>query len=224
MSEMEQTQTSMYDSLRVFILVFSIIPFLVFEQKRWVYLVLGILPSFVSIAFFDVIMDLSHLGFSKMLNYSNDYQLMQMRTIMAYFVLGTGCFVFQSIIKRNDEYNLKILKELQEKSDEIESQNEELLQSQESLNNLNQHLEEIVKAKTGDLENKNEAIIKYAHANAHAVRGPVARLLGLIQLSKMENNFRASLYFDKIEAETYQIDKIIREISSELNKLDDTDE
>jgi hypothetical protein len=63
--------------------------------------------------------------------------------------------------------------------------------------------------------------MKYAHSNAHFVRGPVARLLGLIQLSKLDNHISFPDLFNKIDNEVLDLDRVIKELSKELNKVDD---
>lgn len=106
--------------------------------------------------------------------------------------------------------------ELVEKTHEIETQNEELLQSQENLFQLNNHLENLVEARTQEVKNQNERLIRYAYSNAHHVRGPVARLLGLIQLSKMDVNLDYPFLFEKIEEQTREIDEVVKGINREL--------
>lgn len=106
--------------------------------------------------------------------------------------------------------------ELIEKSHEIETQNEELLQSQENLYQLNNHLESMVEARTQEVKNQNERLIRYAYSNAHHVRGPVARVLGLIQLSKLDVNLDYPFLFQKIEEQTLEIDQVVKGINKEL--------
>jgi hypothetical protein len=50
------------------------------------------------------------------------------------------------------------------------------------------------------------------------VRGPIARLLGLINLSKMDSSLEFPELFKMIENETHEIDAIINRISIELEK------
>jgi len=106
--------------------------------------------------------------------------------------------------------------ELVEKTHEIEAQNEELFQSQESLSNLNDHLEALVEARTNLVKNQNERLISYAYTNAHHLRGPVARLLGLIQLSKIDVNLDKLSLFQYIEMQAIEIDEVVRDINREL--------
>lgn len=108
--------------------------------------------------------------------------------------------------------------ELIEKTNEIETQNEELMQSQENLYQLNTHLENIVQERTREVQKQNEQLIRYAYSNAHHVRGPVARVLGLIQLSKMETDLNYPFLFEKIEEQTKEIDEVVKGINKELEK------
>jgi len=109
--------------------------------------------------------------------------------------------------------------ELIEKTNEIETQNEELVLSHENLHNLNTHLESLVNERTKEVHIQNERLIRYAYSNAHHVRGPVARVLGLIQLSKMETDLDYPLLFEKIEEQTKEIDEAVKGINRELENL-----
>jgi hypothetical protein len=142
---------------------------------------------------------------------------------VTYVILYTLIGYSSLILKRRYDEAFKTLIsqnfELVEKSNEIETQNEELVQSQENLHNLNTHLESLVNARTAEVQKRNEQLVRYAYSNAHHVRGPVARVLGLIHLSKMETNLNYPLLFEKIEEQTREIDGVIREISMELEKV-----
>ncbi len=106
--------------------------------------------------------------------------------------------------------------ELIEKTNEIETQNEELVQSHENLHDINNHLESLVNQRTEEVQRQNEQLIKYAYSNAHHLRGPVARVLGLIQLSKIETNLDYPFLFQKIEEQTKEIDEVVKGINKEL--------
>jgi len=121
--------------------------------------------------------------------------------------------------KRYDEVISLLLganHELIEKTHEIETQNEELIQTQENLYQLNNHLETIVEARTKEVTRQNEQLIRYAYTNAHHLRGPVARLLGLIQLTKIDSSLSLEFLCQKIEEQTIEIDQVIKGIGREL--------
>lgn len=66
--------------------------------------------------------------------------------------------------------------------------NEELTASHEEVRSLNDNLEKIVLSRTERINAQLQQLEKYAHMNSHEVRGPVARILGLIDLIQMEEN------------------------------------
>jgi signal transduction histidine kinase len=55
--------------------------------------------------------------------------------------------------------------------------------------------------------------------NSHEVRGPLARILGLIELSRLETDIDYRTFFEKMKQEANDIDKIVRMISDDLNKV-----
>jgi signal transduction histidine kinase len=135
--------------------------------------------------------------------------------ILVVFSAGTLKARYDSINQELKHVN----HELTEKSSEIEAQNEELIQSQDKLYSLNQFLEQTVEERTEQILLQNEKLLKYAYTNAHEVRGPIARVLGLVQLSKVDPDLELPFIFEKIEHETNEIDSIISRINVELEKV-----
>jgi len=146
----------------------------------------------------------------------NDIIVAGVTYIILYLVIAYSSL----ILKRRYDEAFKTLAsrnlELIEKTNEIETQNEELVLSQENLYQLNVHLESKVEERTREVQKQNEQLIRYAYSNAHHVRGPVARVLGLIQLSKMETDLDYPFLFQKIEEQTKEIDAVVKEINKEL--------
>ena len=99
-------------------------------------------------------------------------------------------------------------------------QNEELIQGQEKLNETNQYLEAEVSKKTENIKLQNRALINYAFANAHHVRGPLARILGILQLTKIDKDLDHVWVFKQLEDETNQIDVVVKQIGKDLNELE----
>jgi PAS domain S-box-containing protein len=69
----------------------------------------------------------------------------------------------------------------------------------------------------------NKKLLKYAHLNAHEVQGPVARLLGLIEISKLTNDADYPWFFEKVKKEGYDIDRILKLITKELDEIEQHD-
>ncbi|MBS1505449.1 MAG: transporter substrate-binding domain-containing protein [Bacteroidetes bacterium] len=64
---------------------------------------------------------------------------------------------------------------LMEQKAEIEAQSEEI-------HSINNNLEETIRKRTRELENKNKALEEYAFITAHKLRAPLASILGLVSL------------------------------------------
>ena len=216
---------STYDSLRIFLLVLSIIPYLIFDRNNWILLIIGVLPSFMSIVFFEIILRFWEVSILDVGKPEQGYELMQMRTIVAYCILSSGCFTFQFIIHKNDIYNKKSAVTLKEKSDEIEAQNEELKTIQAHLSKVNNDLEKRVQLRTEELKISNEKLLmknlqltEYAFYNSHKLRAPVASILGLVGL--MENKKATAedfpIFVEKIKQTTMNLDEVIMEINTIL--------
>ncbi len=172
MWEMASIDQSVYDGLRIFLLSLCFIPYLLFDRSKLPILMVGILPTLLSFLCFGYILQWAGLPQAPSGLTSDDFQLMPVRAFLAYAVISISCFVFQSIISRNDTYNKKLLTELSNRAEEIEMQNEMLVQSQSRLHEINQHLEKLVDEKTRSIKRQNEILLNYSFTNAHKVRGP----------------------------------------------------
>lgn len=102
--------------------------------------------------------------------------------------------------------------------DRYDKQKEELFFRQEKLNKLNTELENLVNERTLKIVQKNEQLTKYSYANAHRVRGPLARILGLLNISMLKTENDYHFYFTKIKFEAEEIDKILKEINADLDQ------
>ena len=100
-------------------------------------------------------------------------------------------------------------REIQQQSDEIQTQNEEISAQSEEILRINENLEEIVQERTRDLERKNKALEEYAFINGHKLRGPVATILGLINLFSKT----------KLDAEGKEINRRLQNTADELDGI-----
>lgn len=107
----------------------------------------------------------------------------------------------------------------------IWSRGRTLLKADGSLSNITLGIHTDITDRTNmeiDLVSYNTKLIKYAHLTAHEVRGPLARLLGLIQVSKMTSDIDYPWFFEKVNHEAQDIDKILCLITEELNEIGET--
>lgn len=133
-----------------------------------------------------------------------------------YFILTYATGVLKSGYDRIHQYLRDTNIQLNEKAKEIEAQNEELLQIQDNLSALNANLEKIVNERTAKIQVQNEALIKYSYTNAHHLRGPVARLLGLASVYKLEPKTNPDFFIEKMVDQAKEIDSVVKQINIDL--------
>jgi signal transduction histidine kinase len=85
------------------------------------------------------------------------------------------------------------------------------------LRELNLHLEQIVNERTEKVNQQNEILLKYSYTNAHHLRGPVARLLGLGELYKLENKSNPEFIIEKMVDQANEIDTVVKQINIDLS-------
>lgn len=84
-------------------------------------------------------------------------------------------------------------------------------------NRSHQELEEEVAKQTADLLHKNQQLEEYAYMNAHQIRGPLARILGLVLAFRAEAAYKIPDFFFYLEA----IEKSANELDEVINSIND---
>lgn len=77
--------------------------------------------------------------------------------------------------------------EVSNQRDELAKKNKQIEALNIELSSLNRYLEDKVDDRTKELVRKNKALLDYAFFNAHKLRAPIARMLGLLSIMKFEN-------------------------------------
>jgi hypothetical protein len=137
-----------------------------------------------------------------------------------YFVLNYATVVLKRKYDRSNQNLEKLFMELQERNNEIAAQNEQLLQTQDNLNDLNLHLEKKVNERAEKILLQNEILKRYSYTNAHHLRGPVARLLGLANVYSLDVTSNPAFFIEKMKEEAENIDSVVKKINSDLAPLE----
>jgi signal transduction histidine kinase len=107
-------------------------------------------------------------------------------------------------LKAQKQMLYKIIQELYEKEKDNLLKSEELIAQKE------------------EIELQNQKLLEYAFYNAHNVRGPLARILGLVYLLKREADKIGFIdndqYLDKLSESANELDLAVREMSHFLNE------
>lgn len=97
------------------------------------------------------------------------------------------------------------------------NQNEELTTQQEEIKSINENLEALIADHTRGIESKNRELSEYAFINAHMLRGPLSRILGLTNLMENDPGNYPPADLKRIRESAQEIDRIIKEINAVLN-------
>jgi signal transduction histidine kinase len=206
-----------YDS-RFFLLLFAIVPCLIFDTtEKWrLYgcLAFMLLPLIL----FDPVHEFFGVGYFQLGFASTSYYYINWVAVMVFIGIAAGCISLKVIIERaetqNETYRTELmgtntrlseaLNDLESRNQEITAQSEELMSSQDQLIDANKiiekqkvELQKQVKQINSDLQEANEELVKhnnelqqFSYSISHHLRGPIARLLGLTNLAKVLGNFR----------------------------------
>jgi tetratricopeptide (TPR) repeat protein len=117
------------------------------------------------------------------------------------------------ILKKRNEKMLIVL------NNEIEAQAEELHQSNENIQAINENLEALVAERTVIIKEQSQRLLQFAYINSHKIRGPIATLMGLIELLEKNNDpvFQTVL-LAHLKTCSNKLDAIVREVSSKLEQ------
>jgi len=96
----------------------------------------------------------------------------------------------------------------------LHNQNLELVTRQEETRAINENLEAMVEDRAFEIENKNNSLSEYAFINAHMLRGPLCRIIGLISLMEQEPNAHNKNQIKQLKSIAQEIDQRIKEINS----------
>ncbi|MBL0740653.1 tetratricopeptide repeat protein [Chryseolinea lacunae] len=120
--------------------------------------------------------------------------------------------------KKRFARELEVLnKEIYDKHEEILTQAEELSEANDEIRRINDNLEQEVLHRAARIKKQNEMLIDYAYFNAHNVRGPLARIMGLTYLMKGELSVeRIKEYNQHLSTSAHELDHVVREINLKL--------
>jgi signal transduction histidine kinase len=99
----------------------------------------------------------------------------------------------------------------------------ELKKAYEEICSINSNLESLILARTKHIEFQNRQLAEYAFFNAHKVRGPLARIIGLVQLMEIEPELiQKENLITKLSVCSKELDGVIHEIKNILDSAIDS--
>lgn len=124
--------------------------------------------------------------------------------------------ILLALVFRQRQKILVVNKQLNEKTEEVQSQSEALARLNDKLQNLNKNLEGLVEERTIQVMAQNQKLSEYTFINAHKLRAPVASILGLINLLPAASAAEREVIFTHLKTCSENLDTIIREVGKNL--------
>jgi GAF domain-containing protein len=110
-------------------------------------------------------------------------------------------------------------KRIREMNRKVSTTNEQLLHKTEEIERANQLLEERVTERTKALTLQNKHLAEYAFINSHVLRGPVARVMGLVDVLEMETSpDSAREIMSRLRETANELDEVVKKINVAIEK------
>lgn len=113
---------------------------------------------------------------------------------------------------------LRYSREKRKANNELKLLNKDISEKNEEIKQINDNLEAEVNLRTQKIQDQNQKLIEYAYFNAHKVRGPLARVLGLVMLTENEQSLETMKdLHKKIHISALELDEVVKEINQKLD-------
>lgn len=178
----EPIPVNAYLQSRTGIVVFCIIPYAIFSFRERKLIIINLIICLLALMLYDPIHNLLGVGFYEMSFTDPDYYYTNIVYFVIYSVMvgATGFFKYEmdSYSKRNEN----LIETLNARNDLIEEQKEELNSQGEILKELLKERDKDLSQVTQELIKFNHELLQYSYTVSHNLRGPVARILGLLDI------------------------------------------
>jgi tetratricopeptide (TPR) repeat protein len=149
---------------------------------------------------------------------ANEALSLQKKISVAIGLIVVALIYFSVSLWKRHKTISELNRELKDKSDEVLAQAEELRASNDAMEAINSNLERMVEERSKQVLVKNQKLLDYAFFNAHKVRGPLARILGLINLMNIEPvQTEQKKYTEMLHDASKELDKSIKDINTVLD-------
>lgn len=113
----------LYDSMKIFLIGFAAIPFLILSSREVKLFLIGISLPVIGVIFNDYIMNSLEIG-SRFVENEMESNFNTLRSMFAYVMLSSVCFSMRYLMDRSDRLNERLFSELEEKNNIIQEQAE----------------------------------------------------------------------------------------------------
>ncbi|MBX2965083.1 MAG: hypothetical protein KF845_02975 [Cyclobacteriaceae bacterium] len=191
------------------------VPLVVFIYSTWIILTLrGWLQVLMLSICLLVFVCLTEFSWAVGIRVADPGKIPPLQLAIDYFVITIILAAFLIFLKNKFLSHRKHIEhrhqQLQNLAGILLKQTDTLRHSQEEIRSINENLELIIEQRIRRIEERNLQLEEYAFINAHIVRGPLCRIMGLTTLIQQEQNDSA---LSAVQEKAKHVDAIIRRIN-----------
>lgn len=211
---------------RLFIIITSVVPILIFSFREWKPLVLSLLGGAIPLLLFDSIHEFFGVGYQQLGFEGSLYHVFNAISLTAYAVFISALLSFKRINEKTEIKNLELIAslerkntELSEKNIRIEEQATDLERANLEIKVINENLEKTVNYRTQKIIDQSAQFQIFSYKNSHELRAPLANVLGVLDLLKESKSLEETQQLvDLLNESCKDLDRIVHEINHILNK------
>ncbi|AYB34127.1 sensor histidine kinase [Chryseolinea soli] len=199
---------------RAAMLVMAIIPFVVFHFSERRHLIINLLIGFLGLVLFDPIHIFFGVGYYQLGHPEPDYYFTNVIYLCLYFFVVIGVGFLKRMMETYERRNEELIEKLNAAKRQAEAQNEQLESKSYILSQLLDKKDNDLTDITEELARYNQELMQYSYTISHNLRGPVASMLGLLELQKLNTgDLDTRELLDHMEKSVLNLDHIIRDLN-----------
>ncbi|MFZ6010044.1 MAG: sensor histidine kinase [Bacteroidota bacterium] len=218
-----QIPESVYFLPRTALLVFSIVPFAIIHFRERLLLIGNLIIGLLVLSVFDPLHELLGIGYYQVGHSGPDYYYTNFLVLIIYVVLVGSAGFFKRLLDKYEDQNENLILAQHSKNLLIQEQKEELESQSDILKQLLSEKDRDLSAVTQELIRFNHDLLQYSYTVSHNLRGPVARLLGLLHLLKNHQDQKElEKVLSFIHASVVELDAIVHDLNIIIDTRNDT--
>ncbi|NMM48563.1 tetratricopeptide repeat protein [Marinigracilibium pacificum] len=140
--------------------------------------------------------------------------------LLALIIISLILIKFNRERKIKNEELRRSNREIIKQKEQLDQQSKDLIEAHSEILRMNENLEREILIRTEKVKSQNKTILKYSFRNAHKIRGPLARIIGLINLLNEEKDRGGDdeIIIHMLTKEVFDLEKEIKSIKNLLEK------
>ncbi|WP_175402747.1 tetratricopeptide repeat protein [Mangrovivirga cuniculi] len=143
-------------------------------------------------------------------------------TLSCLVILIIASIILMRFNRLRKQANLELTKsnrQILQQKEQLDEQSNKLIKAYQEISLMNINLEKEVLMRTEKVKSQNKTILKYSFMNAHKIRGPLARVIGLVNLMNDKNeNKDYDIIIPMLVKEVKDLEIVVKSIRNLLEK------